>query len=64
MYDIYSRTMIITVQFSRISIPHAQCIPPPPKLTPLETLSFSKTVSQYLVCKEVHSVLFSDSTWQ
>ena len=56
--------MITTIQFYRISIPHPQRIRPPPKLSPLETVSFSKSVSQYLFCKEVHSVLFSDSTCQ
>ena len=53
--------MIITIQFYRISNPQPQHIPPPPKLSPLETMGFSKSVSQYLFCKEVHSVLFSDS---
>ena len=53
--------MIIPVQFYRISIPQPQCIPPPPKLSPGETISFSKSVSQYLFCKEFHCVLFSDS---
>ena len=55
--------MIITIQFYMISIPQPQCIPPPPRLSPLETISFSESVSQYLVsqylfCKEVRSVLF------
>ena len=50
--------MIITIQFYRISIPQPQRISPPPKLSPLETISFSKSVRQYLFCKEVHSVLF------
>ena len=50
--------MIITIQFYRFSIPQPQCIPPPPELSPLKTISFSKSVSQYLFCKEVHSVLF------
>ena len=50
--------MIITIQFYRISIPQPKDIPPPPKLSPLETISISKSVSQYLFCKEVHSVLF------
>ena len=50
--------MIITIQFYRISILQPQHIPPPPKLSPLETISFSKSVSQYLFCKEVQSVLF------
>ena len=40
--------MIITIEFYRISIPQPQCVPPPPKLSPLETISFSKSVSQYL----------------
>ena len=40
--------MIITLQLYRISIPQPQCIPPPPKLSPLVTRSFSKSVSQYL----------------
>ena len=47
--------MIITIQFYRISIPHHQCIPQPSNLSPLETISFSKSVSQYLFFKEVHS---------
>ena len=56
--------MIITIQFYRISILQPQRIPLPPKLSPLGTISFSKSVSQYLFCKEVQSVLFSDSTCQ
>ena len=52
--------MIITIQFYRISIPHTQHVPPPLKLSPLETLSFSKSMSQYRFCKEVHCILFSD----
>ena len=36
--------MIITIHFYRISIPQPQRIPPPPKLSPLETTSFSKSV--------------------
>uniref|UniRef100_A0A4X1TPT9 Nose resistant-to-fluoxetine protein N-terminal domain-containing protein n=1 Tax=Sus scrofa TaxID=9823 RepID=A0A4X1TPT9_PIG len=55
-YYIYSCTMIITTQFSSISIPNPQCISP--RTCPLETISFAKSVSQYLFCKEVHSVLF------
>ena len=58
IYYICSCTMIITIQFYRFSIPQPQHIPPPPKLSPLETISFSKSVSQYLFCKEVQSVLF------
>ena len=57
-YYIYSCTMIITTQFSSISFPNFQCIPPPPNLSPLETVSFSKSVSLYLFCKAVHCVLF------
>ena len=56
--------MIITTQFYRISIPHPQRIPPPPHLSPLETISFSKSESEYLFCREVHCVLLSDSTCQ
>ena len=55
---IYSCTMIITTQSCSISIPNPQPIPSPPNLSPLETMSFSKSMSQYLFCKEVHSVLF------
>ena len=33
-------------------------IPPPHKLSPPETISFSMSVSQHLFCKEVQSVLF------
>ena len=46
--------MIITTQFYSISIPKPQPILPTPNLSPLETVSFSKSVSQYLFCKEVH----------
>ena len=31
---------------------------PPHNLSPSETISFSKSVSQYLFCKEVHCILF------
>ena len=48
IYYIYSCTMIITIQFYRISIPQPQRISPPPELSPLATISFSKSVSQYL----------------
>ena len=34
---------------------------PPPNLSHLETITFSKSASQYLFCKEVHCVLFLDS---
>ena len=56
--------MIITIQFYRISIPQPKHIPRPIKLSPPETISFSVSVSQHLFCKEVQSVLFSDSTCQ
>ena len=54
--------MIITPRFYIISIPNPQPLSPAPNLSPLETVSFSKPVSQYPFCKEVHFVLFSDST--
>ena len=54
--------MIVTIQFYRISNPQPQRMPPPPKLSPLEAVSSSESVSQYLFCKEVHSLLLSDST--
>ena len=53
-YYLYRCTTIITTKFDSMSIPNPQCIPPPPKLSPLETIRFSKSVSQYLFCKEVH----------
>ena len=40
--------MIITIQFYRISIPQPQHITPPPKLSLLDTISFSKSVSQLM----------------
>ena len=49
-------------KFYSISIPNPQCIPSPSNLSHLETISLSKSVSQYLFYKEVHSVLFLDST--
>ena len=63
IYHICSCMMIITIWFHRISIPQPKHIPPPPKLSPPETISFSMSVSQHLFYKEVQSVLFSDSTW-
>ena len=54
--------MIITIQFYRISIPQPKHIPPPPKLSPPENITFSMSVSQHPFCKEVQSVLFSDPT--
>ena len=59
---IYSCTMIITTKFYSISIPDPQRIPSPSNLSHLETVSFPKSMSQYLFCKEVNYVLFSDST--
>ena len=44
--------MIITIQFHRISIPQPQCITPPPKLSPLETISFSKSGSRICSAKK------------
>ena len=64
IYYIFSCAMILTTQFYRISIPQPKHIPQIPKLSPLETISFLKSVSHYLFCKEVHSVLFTDSTCQ
>ena len=44
-----------------ISIPNHQCVPSPtPKLSHLETIGVSKSVSQYLSGKEVHCILFLD----
>ena len=48
-YYIYRCTTIITTKFYSISIPNPQCTPlPPTNLFHLETVSFSKSVSQYL----------------
>ena len=44
--------------------PKHQHIPPPPNLSDLETISFSKSVNQFLYCKEVNCVLCYDSTCQ
>ena len=46
--------MIITIQFYRISIPQPQRIPLPTEVSPLETVSISKSVSQYLLCKQTY----------
>ena len=61
-YYIYRCTAIITTKFYSISIPNPQYVSPTPNLSHLETVSFSKSMSQYLFCKEVHCVLFLDST--
>ena len=61
LYYIYRCTTITTIKFYSISIPNPQWIPPVPNLSHLETISFSKSVSQYLFCK-VYCVLFLDST--
>ena len=61
-YYIDSCTTIITTKFYSISILNPQCIPLPPSLSHLETINFSKSVCRYLFCKEVHCVLFLDST--
>ena len=60
-YYSYRCTTIIRTKFYGISIPNPQCIPSAPNLSHLETISFSKSVSQYLFCKEIHPVLFLDS---
>jgi len=49
---------IITTKLWSSSIRNAQCIPPPPKLSHVETVSFAKSVSQDLFCQEVPSALF------
>ena len=65
IYYIYSCTMIITIQFYRISIPQPQHIPPPPKLSPLETIKFFKVCESVSVlqrnsfCQWKHSMLVS-----
>ena len=56
-YYIYSCTTIITTQFYSISILNPQCIPPPPTCL-IWKPCFSKSVSQYLLCKEIHCVFF------
>ena len=48
--------MMITTQFYSISIPNPQTVPRLPSLSPLEIISFSNSVSQYLLCKEVHCI--------
>ena len=44
--------------FTAFPSQNPQCIPASPNLSHLEIISFSKSVSQYLLCKEVHCVLF------
>ena len=61
-YYIYSCTKIITNAFYSISNPNLQHNPPSPNTSHLEAISFSKSVSQHLFPKEVHCVLFLDST--
>lgn len=61
-YYLYRCTTIITTKFDSMSIPNPQYISPPPNLSHLETLSFPKSVNQYLFCKEIHCILFLDST--
>ena len=51
----------IATKFYSISIPNPQH-PLTPNLSHLESLSFSKSVSQYFFCNEVHCVLCLDST--
>ena len=42
--------------------PKPSVLPPPPNLSHFETISFSKSVSQYLFCEEVHCGVFLDYT--
>ena len=55
--------MSIITQFDSLSIPNPQSTPPP-NLSPLVTISFSKSVNQYLFCKEVRCIPFLDSTYK
>ena len=63
-------TTFIVVQRSSqpnfISFPSQTPSPclPPPNLSPLETVIFSKSVSHYLFCKQVHCIFFLDSTYK
>ena len=68
IYYIYSCTMIITIQFYRISIPQPQCILQPPELSPLETISFSSLWVSICSAKKFSLSLFqiphvSESIW-
>ena len=45
-YYIYRCTRTNTTKFYSISMPNPQCITPAPNLSHLETISFSKSVSQ------------------
>ena len=63
-YYIQSCTTVITTQFYSISILNPQHLTPPHNLSHMETINFSKSVSQYLLYKEVHCVLFLDSTYK
>ena len=57
--------MLITTQFYSISILNPRPIPSiPSNLSPLETVSFSKSLSQYLFCKEVPCIHFLDFTYK
>ena len=63
-YYIYSCTTIIIAQFYSICIPNPSSSLPLPNLSSLETISFSKSMSQYLFGKKVHHILFQDSTYK
>ena len=59
IYYNQSCTMIITIQFYRISIPHPQHMPPTPKLSPLETISFFKVCESVSVLQRNFFFFFS-----
>ena len=64
IYYIYSCAWSPQPNFIAFPSHNPSASPHPPNLSPLETLSSSKSVSQYLFCKEVHSVLFLDSIYK
>ena len=45
-------------QPSFTAFPSQTPVPSPPNLSPLEIISFSKSVHQYLFCREVQCILF------
>ena len=63
-YYIYSCTTIITTKFYSISIPNPQCIPPIPQSVSFGNGKFFKGYESVSVCREVHCILFIDSTCQ
>ena len=69
-FDSVNFITFIVVQWSShpslYSIPSQTPRLSPRNISPLETISFSESVSQFLFCKEVHCVLFphvSESIW-